>query len=155
MTGLDAFIQLQGSYKGTYSLWISPEQEPHISETQLAITSQLDNTLLQLAYNWEFEHKIQMGILGFTYHPKKELVSAVWTDTWHMRNEFMHCKGLLNKAGSLMVNGQYQAGKGPDWGWKTILEPESEDQSLLRLTMYNVTPAGEQQLAVQADYTKQ
>ena len=110
MTGLNTFMQLKGSFKGTYSLWISPGQEPHISETQLAITSQLDNMLLQLAYSWEFEQKAQSGILGFTYHPIKELVSAVWIDTWHMQNEFMHCKGLLTKDGVLMVNGQYGAG---------------------------------------------
>lgn len=155
MTGLNAFMQLKDSFKGKYSLWTDPGQEPHISETQLAISSQLNNMLLQLEYSWEFEKKTQSSMLAFTYHPKKELVSAVWIDTWHMQNEFMHCKGLLTKNGVLMVNGKYGAGIGPDWGWKTLLEVEPEDPSSLHLTMYNITPAGEQHLAVQADYTKQ
>lgn len=69
-----------------------------------------------------------------------------------MGEKFMRCQGVIQENGRVDVRGHYQAPTGPDWGWRIVVEPENEN--FLNLIMYNITPAGEEALAVKAVYAK-
>jgi len=44
--------------------------------------------------------------------------------------------------------GSYAAPPGPDWGWRTVIEIPDDDS--FRMVMYNVSPEGKEELAVNA-----
>ena len=69
-----------------------------------------------------------------------------------MGDRVMICEGPAVDAGPLEVRGSYPAPPGPDWGWRTVVETAEED--LLRMVMYNVSPEGEEYLAVDAAYRR-
>ena len=103
-------------------------------------------------YTWAYHGTPQDGslLIGFTSGPA--VVTAQWIDTWHMGESVMSCHGTADPSGSIIVRGTYAAPPGADWGWRIVLEPP--DARTVRLVMYNVSPDGHEELAVEADYTR-
>jgi hypothetical protein len=52
----------------------------------------------------------------------------------------------------VVVRGSYPAPTGPDWGWRIELDLRLADQ--LQMRMVNITPDGQEMLAVQAVYAR-
>ena len=50
------------------------------------------------------------------------------------------------------MRGSYAAPPGPDWGWRIAIRPG--DGSALAIVMHNVTPGGEEAVAVEATYKR-
>ncbi|MDX1417774.1 MAG: DUF1579 family protein, partial [Candidatus Promineifilaceae bacterium] len=99
-----------------------------------------------LAYTWSFDSQPQDGLLLI---PASLSTSgqAVWIDSWHMQSGVMICQAAL--AGSVLsLQGSYAAPPGPDWAWR--IELESAEPDSLQLRMFNITPDGEEALAVDA-----
>ena len=63
----------------------------------------------------------------------------------------MQCTGKTETNGAVSVLGYYAAPPDPDWGWRITLQPDSANR--FRLIMYNITPDGEEILAVEAVFT--
>jgi hypothetical protein len=76
------------------------------------------------------------------------MVTAAWIDPWHNGDRLMPCVGNLTPAGAFTVKGSYPAPAGPDWGWRITVEPPVNEA--WRFTMHNITPQGEEMLAVEA-----
>jgi len=76
-----------------------------------------------------------------------DVLTVHWIDTWHMSDKVMACQGRPKERGVIDVRGSYAAPPGPDWGWRIIIAPA---QMSLGLVMYNITPAGQEALAVEA-----
>jgi hypothetical protein len=57
----------------------------------------------------------------------------------------------IRSANFLAATGRYAAPPGPDWGWRIELVGEGPDVLVLR--MLNITPDGEEALAVEARLT--
>jgi hypothetical protein len=62
----------------------------------------------------------------------------------------MDCRGSAKGEGGISVQGSYPAPPGPDWGWRIVVEPR--EGAGFRLEMRNVTPEGEEAIAVEAEY---
>ena len=86
------------------------------------------------------------------YQSGPAVVTAHWVDTWHVGDGVMSCQGTAETDGSITVLGSYPAPPGPDWGWRIVVQPQ--DGTALRMVMYNITPDGDESLAVEADYTR-
>ena len=76
--------------------------------------------------------------------------TAHWIDSWHMSDGVMACEGAVDTDGTIDVRGSYAAPPGPDWGWRIVVRPA--DGPALHIVMYNVTPEGEEALAVEATF---
>jgi hypothetical protein len=59
--------------------------------------------------------------------------------------------GKVADDGSISVKGYYKVKDHPDWGWRTDIIPKGD---LLRIVMYNVSPEGEEELAVETDFSR-
>jgi hypothetical protein len=58
----------------------------------------------------------------------------------------------VDETGTVVLLGSYPAPPGPDWGWRiTLSAPESGPLSLV---MHNLPHAGEEDLAVRAEYVR-
>lgn len=87
------------------------------------------------------------------YEKERGVVTAVWVDSWHMASKAMVCEGSSGLGGGRVeLRGTYAAPPGPDWGWRTVLDPG--DGNTFRMVMYNVSPDGNEDLAVEAVYRR-
>jgi hypothetical protein len=124
------------------------EDSPSTAE----LTPLLGGKFIRLDYTWAYQGAAQEGSLLIGYQSGREVVTAHWVDTWHMGESVMSCRGIGETDGSIMVRGTYSAHPGPDWGWRIDLRPREGTD--LRLVMYNVTPDGHEEVAVEVDYAR-
>ena len=60
-------------------------------------------------------------------------------------------RGATKAAGEL--RGRYEDPAGPEWGWGSTVRSGSAGE--LQIVMNNISPEGQEDLAVQADYQRQ
>jgi hypothetical protein len=68
-----------------------------------------------------------------------------------MKDDIMVCDAT-GGGGVVSLRGSYAAPPGPDWSWR--IEIEAEGVSFLLVRMFNITPLGEEALAVLARYER-
>lgn len=144
------FTQMTGTWSGIYSLWLEPGQEAHISNTTAKVESETPGAYAVMTYTWAWKETPQSGVLLLGGKEGKAVAS--WGDSWHQSPAPLESRGELLEDGSYSVRGTYPAGEGPDWGWRTDLILKDSDH--LSMVMYNITPEGEEMLAVRADYER-
>lgn len=144
---------LAGHWKGNYRLHASwlPEKT-HDSGSLVTIGLRVNGQFLTIEYDWEYEDKRQEGVMIVGCDEKSDAVQAVWTDSWHMSHKFMVCDGTIDKSGKVNVKGFYSVPDNPDWGWRIEIIP---DNNPLRILMYNVSPEGDEETAVESDYSRE
>lgn len=151
MNELSEILTLAGKWTGTYRLILDPNTPERVSTTSATLASVAGGRFARLDYVWEDKGKPQDGSLLVGFEKERSVATAVWVDSWHMRNKFLISEGKAVR-GSVDVNGSYAAPPGPDWGWRTTLGPGPD--GTLRMIMYNLTPDGEEYLAVEAIYSR-
>jgi hypothetical protein len=146
------FEKLTGNWRGKNSLhtpWME-ESPVKSSDSEAVVETTAINRFLKIEYTWSFEEKPQEGIL--LIGSEENSAKAVWIDSWHNGDKFMNCEGTF-EGNSIKIKGFYKVPDHSDWGWKTEINFETED--FFKIIMHNVTPEGEESLAVEAVYTRQ
>lgn len=62
------------------------------------------------------------------------------------------CDGTRDDGGVVSLRGSYPAPPGPDWGWR--IELENHERASLVMRMINISPEGQEALAVLAQYER-
>jgi len=143
--------ELAGRWQGTNRLWLDPSESARESMATAVCQQVAQGKFFELHYTWADEGLPQEGVL--LLGQSQEQLSAAWVDSWHMQDTMMQCTGTLPSDGIVSVVGHYAAPPGPDWGWRIALQSDPTDQ--FRLIMYNITPDGEEMLAVEATFTRE
>jgi hypothetical protein len=152
MSGLDSLVKLAGKWQGVNKLWMYPVETPYESASVVSLTQVIKGKFVQLDYTWAFEGEPQEGILLFGYAAEEAEVTAVWADSFHTAEKFMIFRGATETDESIGVRGSYSVPGQPEWGWRIVVGPD--EGGGLRIVMYNVTPDGEEVLAVEANYSR-
>lgn len=142
-----------GSWIGRNQLWLEPGKPALESDTIITVSPAAITKFVTLEYTWAFDDEGQAGLLLLGADPENNETTAVWVDSWHMRDTMMQCQGQIESDGLINVQGTYFVGDGPDWGWRITLQLTDEDR--LKMTMYNISPEGNEDLAVVADCIRQ
>jgi hypothetical protein len=147
---------LLGNWAGTNLLnlsWLpSPE---HLSDTTLQVTKSVNDNFLQLTYTWSdtsHENTPHNGVLLLGVDPETRKATSAWCDSWHQSTGLLFCTGDIEASGKINVLGSYSAPPGPDWGWRISLQQNTDDT--LEIVMTNITPDGEEDLAVRATFRR-
>jgi hypothetical protein len=140
-----------GSWKGTNRLQDPNTNAPDESPSTATVTSILGDTFVRLDYTWAHQGQPQEGSL--LIGGEGTSVTAYWIDTWHMGHKVMACQGVAESDGRISVRGSYAAPPGPDWGWRINLIPNRGQ--MLGVIMFNISPEGREELAVEAAYSRQ
>ncbi len=148
------FEQLTGEWRGTNRLWHGwlPDESAKESESTATVSFEAKENFLSIRYRWAFEGENQEGLLVLGCEKDSLTVNAFWIDSWHMSENFMHCTGRVENNGILSIKGFYAVPEHPDWGWRTVIETENEDS--FKFVMYNVSPEGKEDLAVESVYSR-
>lgn len=154
MSRLQSLEQLVGRWTGTSCLWRpwlpSPESE---SASAAVVALAARGKFITIAYTWDLDGEEQEGFILLGREAKGSAVHASWVDSWHMSDKPMTCVGGMDDAGALAVLGSYAAPPGPDWGWRTVIARTGENS--FEIVMYNVTPDGQETIAVRSRYERQ
>lgn len=149
----DELKGLAGEWTGSNRLHLGdwhPEKPIHDSDATASVRERVGGQFLEIAYTWVYEDKIREGLLILGGDNKTDTVNAFWTDSWHLAHQAMLCNGTETD-GTVSVNGTYKVDGHPDWGWRTEIIPGSDK---FRYNMYNVSPEGDEQIAVEMDLTR-
>lgn len=141
-----------GQWSGMNRLWVFPGDPVRESETNASIVFAARGTLALITYTWAYEGKAQEGVLMMRTDPNPEDVQVMWVDSWHTSNKFMQFHSQEDKEGLVAVHGTYAAPPGPDWGWRIVLKSDNTNE--FHIVMYNITPDGQEALAVDARYKR-
>lgn len=146
--------KLIGNWAGPshlYLSWPPTDEATHKSHSTASITSVANGKFLLIAYTWVYKDKTQEGLILFGLDDRNN-IKAAWIDSWHMGNIMMICEGTADAA-KVTMTGSYAAPPGPDWRWRTEIQPVNDNT--FRMVMYNISPEGEESLAVEAEYSRQ
>jgi len=144
---------LLGKWTGKNLLRLNWRTPPdYFSSSDLSVSQVAKGTFLTFDYTWEHENVPQEGMLLVGYDRIQNIATAAWIDTWHMSSKVMFCQGTINALGIIDLRGSYEAPPGPDWGWRIMIT--SPSVNLLQLVMFNCSPEGLEELAVQTDYKR-
>lgn len=152
MAAIKILQDLVGDWRAVSRLWLSPSDPVRESGSVARMRVVANQQFNELEYSWAFDDRPQEGRLILGEDPASNAVKAVWFDSWHMRHDFMSCHGSVDPTGVVAVRGSYPAPPDPDWGWEIIIEADA--QGGFSLSMYNVPPGGEPELAVEAKYAR-
>jgi hypothetical protein len=150
MLMLDTLRECAGAWAGRSLLYLPPDP-PRECDSEAIVTPILGGRFVRLDYTWAFDGAAQEGTLLIGYEARHSRFTAIWGDTWHMSDALMVSRGEASEGPALSVFGTYAVEGWPDWGWRIVLEPR--DDGSLQMLMYNVSPEGEADLAVDATYT--
>ena len=148
---LRPLLELEGSWQGRSKLQDPIQGGVDESSSNLEVTRVLSGKFVRLDYDWSYRGEPQEGSLLFGFDPESREVSAHWIDSWHMGRAVMACKGRNEGDGSYRVTGSYSIPGADAWGWRIELDVQGEPATVV---MYNISPQGEEFLAVEASYTK-
>lgn len=142
---------LEGIWSGRNRLHLgdwNPEEPILESDATAEVRARSGGQFLEVSYTWTYKGEPKEGVIMVGKDPKSGKVNAFWTDSWHMANQLMNCEGSETESGGVNVKGHYKVEGHPEWGWRTEIEP---GLSSFRYLMYNVSPEGEEDLAVEMD----
>lgn len=145
--------QFIGQWQGTSSLFLNQNNPSRFdSTTKLNVNRAMNQRFMEFDYSWQHDQKEQHGVILIGSELKPGELCATWSDSWHQDKEIMSCHGQLETEKDLTVEGNYAAGDGPEWHWRIHLQLLNQNQ--LIMTMFNISPDGREELAVEAHYTR-
>lgn len=146
--------QLAGDWAGASRLWFEADKLADESPVTGTIRPTLGGRFMLHEYRNTIGDKAVEGLALIGYDLGAGQFEIAWSDTFHYGTKIMLSLG--QPAGSptdCNVLGSYGDGQGgPDWGWRTTIELRTPENLVLR--HYNISPQGEEALAVEFDYRR-
>jgi hypothetical protein len=136
-------------WEGTSRLhlsWLPEDQRIHTSSTTLQMTASEDR--LEVKYTWEHEGQPQTGDMVIS---ADQTVTMSWHDSWHQSEGRLELVGEPSED-QVSALGSYGEESQEKWGWRITLKAKAENA--LSLTMTNIDPQGNEEWAVDAQYSQ-
>jgi len=148
---LGGLVRLAGSWAGPSKLWVDPRLPERASDSVMIVGTKGNGRFVTFTYTWADDGEPHDGLIVFGFDDERGAITAHWFDSWHTGNKVMQFEGTAETGGTVVVRGTYVAPAGPDWGWTIRVEPGDD---AFQLIMHNITPDGDEALAVEARYER-
>jgi len=145
--------QMAGQWEGITQVWFDPAQPPASETPQRgSIRAILGGRFLLHEYETSFGDDVHQGVAIYGLHLDPNAFESAWVDSFHTGTSVIFSTATAQTQ-KFSVLGSYGDGKeGPPWGWRT--EIEQPDTDTLVITMFNITPQGEDAKAVETRYRR-
>lgn len=146
--------QMAGQWEGMTQVWFDPSQPPASETTQRgSIRPILGGRFLLHEYRTSIGDDAHEGVAIYGVHLDADAFESAWVDSFHTGTNVMFSSAAASQAPRFSALGSYGDGpQGPPWGWRT--EIEQPDADTLVITMFNITPQGEEARAVETRYRR-
>ncbi len=158
MTTLEQVAQelqarLIGSWQGRARLWFEPGDPTYDEKVEGDVAAIAAGRWARHDYSTVIDGRLEHGSALIGFVAPKRIWQIAWVDSFHTSSGgVMLSEGQTTEIDvAVHALGSYEAGDGPRWGWRTEYEP-TDDGLVVR--HFNVSPAGEEGLAVQFDYER-
>ena len=141
---------MEGRWKGTNWLQVSPDQDAITSLSRADVKIAAKGRFVVISYEWAIEQEQHDGMLVCPCQ-QGDMSPSAWLDSWHTPDGIMACQSHIDGS-QILLQGSYPAPSGPDWGWKILVETPTRKS--LKIQMTNVSPSGEEYLAVVLGYER-
>jgi len=140
------FLQgLSGDYAGESRLNLSWMEDPiRICRSTAHVSVDPTATFAGIDYEWMYEGERQFGTILAVSE------TGAWTDSWHQSDAAMALAGTSTDL-EWNVRGEYKVEGHPNWGWRIVLSPT---EGGFRLQMFNLSPEGDEEWAVESEYLR-
>jgi hypothetical protein len=148
----ELFKSLEGAWEGTCRTWFEPGKLADQSKIKGRIRPVLGGLFYRHEYESTIQGKARHGEETLAFNTVTSRFQVSWVDDFHMNYAIMASDGVASPRG-FTVLGKYDVAPGaPQWGWKTVYELVDSDH--LTISAYNVSPEGQQYLAVETNYRR-
>lgn len=141
-----ALAALAGSWSGRSTTWFEPGAPGLEAPFNARAVMVMGGRFLELRYDSALDGKDFSGVLVVGFEGARKLHVATWMDEFHTGTAMMLLEGAPSGGTMPDMRGSWYAGD-EKWGWRIAFAPEGKDRLTLR--MWNVTPAGEDQLGLE------
>jgi hypothetical protein len=141
-----------GTWEGPFRIWFEPGKLADESVQRGRIRLVGGGRFLLHEYEGRCSGEPFEGVALWAYHLDENAFECAWGESFGTGTSIMFSTGGLGD-GRFGALGSY--GAGPDaerWGWRT--EVSQPDAGHLDIRMFNITPAGDEALAVEVNYTR-
>ncbi|MGH8758198.1 MAG: DUF1579 domain-containing protein [Burkholderiales bacterium] len=144
--------QLAGEWQGTTRVWFDPAQPPASETPQRgSIRAILGGRFLLHEYETSVGDDAHQGLAIYGAHLDANAFESAWVDSFHTGTSVMFSVAASKSRYSVL--GSYGDGQGgPRWGWRTDID--QPDADTLLITMFNITPQGDEAKAVETRYRR-
>jgi hypothetical protein len=142
---------LTGEWEGTAKTWFEPDVLTDESPWRGRIRPVLGGRFVLHEYEGEMGGERFEGVAIHGYELDSGRFTTAWIDSFHTGTAIMSSEGARTPNG-FSVLGSYRVPDSPPWGWRTEFEVTDADHIVI--TMYNVSPAGEESKGVETRYTR-
>jgi len=148
----EALQSLVGSWEGTCRTWFEPGKLADESKISGTIRPILDGRFIRHEYEATIQGRPRHGEELIARNAITKRFQVSWVDDFHMNYAIMFSEGEATENGFAVIGHYDAAADAPPWGWKTVFEVIDADH--LTITAYNITPHGQEAMAVETTYRR-
>lgn len=145
-------VRMAGQWEGRFRLWFEPGKLADESLQRGSIRVLLGGRVLLHEYTGHCAGEPMEGVALIAYHLDERRYESAWAESFGTGTALMFSTGVSGDP-RLSMLGSYSDGQGGSRsGWRTAIEQPDDDT--LDLRMYNITPEGDEALAVEVNYRR-